>query len=127
MPKKIAIIEDDVEILNMYKIKLELAGYAVVTAENGIDALKVIKSEKPDLVLLDLLIPEKDGYEVLDEIRKCSDQKIKSVPVLVISNLSNEDDIAEAKSLGATDFLVKAKVNPSSILDKVNSYFPDIK
>ena len=120
MPKKIAIIEDDIEISDMYKIKLELGGYVVVSAENGADGLKLIKSEKPDLVLLDLLLPEKDGYEVMEELRKSNDPYIKSLPIVVISNLSNENDIAEAKDLGATDFLVKAKINPSSVLEKVN-------
>ncbi len=121
MPKKIAIIEDDLEIKDMYRIKLELGGYEVVSAENGADALKLIKSEKPDLVLLDLLLPEKDGYEVLEELKKSDDKHIKSIPVIVISNLSNENDILEAKELGATDFLIKAKINPASVLEKVNS------
>lgn len=126
MPKKIAIIEDDLEINDMYRIKLELGGYEVVSAENGAEALKLIKSEKPDLVLLDLLLPEKDGYEVLEELRKSSDRQIKSLPIIVISNLSNENDILEAKELGATDFLVKAKTNPASVLEKVNSVL-DVK
>jgi len=121
MPKKIAIIEDDLEIKDMYRIKLELGGYEVVSAENGADALKLIKSEKPDLVLLDLLLPEKDGYEVLEELKESNDMHIKSIPVIVISNLSNENDILEAKELGATDFLIKAKINPASVLEKVNS------
>ncbi|MFA6096653.1 MAG: response regulator [Candidatus Paceibacterota bacterium] len=120
MSKKIAIIEDDIEISDMYKIKLELGGYVIVSAENGTDGLKLIKSEKPDLVLLDLLLPEKDGYEVMEELKKSNDPYIKSLPIVVISNLSNEDDILEAKNLGATDFLVKAKINPASVLEKVN-------
>lgn len=120
MPKKIAIIEDDTEILNMYKLKLGIGGYDVVSAEKGTDALRLVKMEKPDLILLDLLLPEKDGYEILEEIKKSKDKQIKSIPIIVISNLSNENDIKEAKKLGAVDFLVKAKINPSSVLDKVN-------
>jgi len=121
MPKKIAIVEDDVEIQDMYKIKLELGGYTVISVENGIDALKLIKLEKPDLVLLDLLLPKKDGYEVLEELRKRKEPYFTSLPIVVISNLSNENDIIEAKSLGATDYLVKAKTNPADVLAKVDS------
>lgn len=121
MPKKIAIIEDEADIRDMYKIKLELGGYEVVSADNGTDGLKLIKSEKPDLVLLDILMPDKDGYEVLEEIKKSNDPKLKLTPVIVISNLSNENDISEAKELGASDFLVKAKINPSIALEKVNA------
>lgn len=121
MPKKVAIIEDDREIKEMYKIKLELGGYEIVGTDNGSDALKLIENEKPDLVLLDLLLPEKDGYEILEELKTSKNEKVRSIPVVVISNLSNENDILEAKNLGAADFLVKAKINPASVLEKVDS------
>ncbi len=118
---KIALIEDDIEILDMYKMKLELGGFNVITAENGIAALKLIKSEKPNLILLDILLPQKDGFEVLEELKSSKDKTISSIPVIIITNLSNESDQEEARRLGADDFLVKAKIDPGSVLEKVNN------
>jgi DNA-binding response OmpR family regulator len=118
---KIALIEDDVEIKDMYKMKLELGGYSVITAENGSDAVKLIKKEKPNLILLDILLPQKDGFEILAELKKSKDDDISSIPVIMISNLSSKDDQNEAKKLGAIDYLVKAKANPGLILEKVSA------
>ncbi len=121
--KKIALIEDDINIGEMYKIKLELSGYSVVTAEDGKSGLKLIEKEKPDLVLLDILLPKKDGFEVLEEIKKSKDEKIKSIPIIAMSNLSSNEDINEAKRLGASDYLVKAKTSPRDITDKIGAFF----
>ncbi len=118
---KIALIEDDIEILDMYKMKLELGGFNVITAENGIAALKLIKSERPNLILLDILLPQKDGFEVLEELKSSKDKTISSIPVIIITNLSNESDQEEARRLGADDFLVKPKIDPGSVLEKVNN------
>jgi len=121
--KKIAVVEDEAAIMDIYKIKLKLSGYQVVTAENGDVAIKIIKKEKPDLVLLDILLPKKDGFEVLDEIRKSEDEKIKSTPVIITSNLSNEEDIQEAKNIGIVDYVIKAKSTPSDIIKKIDKFF----
>ena len=120
---KIVLIEDDANIREMYKMKLELSGYVVLTADNGTKALESIKKEKPDLILLDILLPEKDGFEVLEEIKKTTDEKIKSIPVIMLSNLSNEEDLEEAKKLGALDYFVKAKTSPREIAEKVGEFF----
>ncbi len=122
MPKKIAIIEDDLEIKDMYRIKLELGGYEVVSAENGADVLKLIKSEKPDLILLDILLPKKDGFEVLREIKDSKNKEIKSIPVIMLSNLSNKEDIDEAKKLGASDYFIKAKISPKEVAEKIGEF-----
>ncbi|MDF1498001.1 MAG: response regulator [Patescibacteria group bacterium] len=121
--KKIAVVEDEAAIMDIYKIKLKLSGYQVVTAENGDVAIKIIKKEKPDLVLLDILLPKKDGFEVLDEIRKSEDEKIKSTPVIITSNLSNEEDIQEAKNIGIVDYVIKAKSTPLEIIKKIDKFF----
>ncbi len=120
--KKIALIEDDVNIREMYKMKLEIEGYNVICADDGEKALKVIKEESPDLVLLDILMPKKDGFEVLKELKNSQDSDIKSIPVVMLTNLSNREDIFEAKKLGASDYLVKAKVTPNEVADKVGSF-----
>ncbi len=120
---KIALIEDDVNIREMYKIKLELSGYDVSVAEDGAKALDLIKKENSDLVLLDILLPKKDGFEVLKEIKDSTDKKIKSIPVVMLSNLSSKEDINEAKKLGASDYFVKAKTSPGEIAEKVGEFF----
>jgi len=120
--KKIALIEDDANIREMYKMKLEMDGYNVVCADDGKKALEVIKKENPSLVLLDILLPEKDGFDVLGEIKNSQDDSVKSIPVIILSNLSNNEDILEAKKLGAIDYLVKAKVTPNEVADKVGSF-----
>lgn len=120
--KKIALIEDDVSIREMYKMKLEMEGYNVICAENGKEALELIKKEKPDLILLDILMPKKDGFEVLKELKNSQDDDIKSIPVIMLTNLSNKEDISEASKLGAVDYVVKAKASPSEVVDKIKSF-----
>ena len=120
--KKIALIEDDASIREMYKMKLEMEGYNIVCADDGEKALEVIKKENPDLILLDILMPKKDGFEVLKELKNSQDSGVKSIPVVMLTNLSNREDIAEAEKLGAADYLVKAKITPSEVADKVGSF-----
>lgn len=118
--KKIILVEDSFDIREMYRIKLEMENYEVVIAEDGSVVLNLIKKEKPDLILLDILLPKKDGFEVLEEIKKNQDNDIKSIPVIMLTNLSNKEDIEEAKKLGATDYFVKAKSTPEEIVEKIN-------
>ena len=118
--KKILLVEDDKNIREMYQMKLEMEGYEVITADDGKDALELIKKEKLDLVLLDILLPKKDGFEVLEEVRQSKDEKIKNIPIIIVSNLSHFDDQQEAKKFAVFDYLVKAKVTPQEMVDKVN-------
>ena len=120
---KIALVEDDANIRKMYRMKLELSGYDVLVAEDGAKALDLIKKANPDLVLLDILLPQKDGFEVLKELKDSKDEKVKSIPVIMLSNLSSKEDISEAKKLGASDYFVKAKINPREIIEKVGGFF----
>ena len=120
--KKIALIEDDASIREMYQMKLEMEGYNVVCADDGEKALEVIKKESPDLILLDILMPKKDGFEVLKELKDSQDSGVKSIPVVMLTNLSNREDIFEAEKLGAADYLIKAKITPSEVADKVESF-----
>jgi len=121
--RKIALIEDDINIKEMYKMKLELSGYDVITAEDGKEAVKLIKKAKPDLVLLDILLPKKDGFEVLKEIKDSKDEKVKSVPVIMLSNLSSKEDIDEAKKFGASDYFIKAEISPREMAEKIGDFF----
>ena len=118
--KKILLIEDDENIRKMYQMKLEMEGCRVVAVGDGQKILKLIKKENPNLILLDILLPQKDGFEILKEIRQSKNEKIKNIPVIIASNLSHPDDRQEAKNLNVFDYLVKAEVTPQEMADKVN-------
>lgn len=120
--KKIALIEDGAVIREMYKMKLEMEGYDVICAEDGEKALEVIKKEIPDLILLDILMPKKDGFEVLKELKDSQDDSVRSIPVIMLTNLSNKEDIVEAEKFGVVDYIVKAKTSPSEIINKIKTF-----
>lgn len=119
MSKKILIIEDDSFLQNMASKKLKGIGYEVQTADNADEASKALESSTPSLVLLDLLLPGVDGFEVLAKIR--ANDKTKSIPVLVFSNLSEDQDIKRCKDLGVSGFIVKSTVTMDELVNKINS------
>ncbi|MBW6440890.1 response regulator [Patescibacteria group bacterium] len=121
--KKIAVVEDDPTVKEIYEIKLRSNNYEVVSADNGLQAVKMIIKEKPDLVLLDILLPKMDGFDVIDKLKKSEDVKIRKVPVFIVSNLSSKEDIEEAKYLGVEDYIVKARSNPNDIIKKIKDFF----
>ena len=118
--KTILVAEDDSFYSNIYKFKLNKEGFDVQTANNGDEALKLAKEHKPDLILLDLIMPIKDGFETLKELKL--DPALKDVKVIVISNLGQDEDITRTKELGAQDYLVKANMSIQEMMDKVKSY-----
>ena len=117
MAKTILIIEDELSMQRALKNKLEQAGFSVVTADDGESGIAKIREAKPDLVLLDLIMPKLDGISVLREIK--SDESLKNVPVVILTNLSTGDKVAEAMQLGTFDFLVKANYSLDDVLRKV--------
>jgi len=119
MPKKILIIEDDPFLREMLFKKLKSAGYEVDAAVDGEQGLK--KTEGKDLVILDIMMPGMDGYEYLSKIREKEETKL--IPVIVLSNLGQKEEIEKAKELGAMDFLVKAQFTPDDIIEKVEKIF----
>lgn len=118
--KTILVAEDDSFYSNIYKFKLNKEGFNVQTATNGDEALKLAKEHKPDLILLDLIMPIKDGFETLKELKQ--DPTLKDVKVIVISNLGQDEDIIRTKELGAQDYLVKANMSIQEMMDKVKSF-----
>ncbi|SKA76094.1 two-component system, OmpR family, alkaline phosphatase synthesis response regulator PhoP [Clostridium sp. USBA 49] len=102
---KILIVDDEEHIQELIKFNLENVGYKVICAGNGIDALKLIKNEKPDLVLLDVMLPEKDGYDVCKEVRK--DISVSNIPIIMITAKSEELDKILGLELGADDYITK--------------------
>lgn len=117
MAKTVLIVEDEQSMLRALKNKLEHAGYVVHGANDGEEALVSIRSSRPDLVLLDLIMPKMDGISVLRQLK--ADEALRSVPVVILTNLSSGDKVAEAMQLGTFDFLVKANYSLDDVLKKV--------
>ena len=119
--KTILLAEDDAMISTMYKTKFEQAGFDVLIADNGADGLELALTNKPDLILLDIIMPQLDGFAVLERLKMSS--KTKSIPVILLTNLGTEEDIQKGQELGAKDYLVKANLTPAEVLDKVKKEF----
>lgn len=119
MPRKILIVEDDKFLRELITRKLVSEGYQTVEAADGEEGVRVTKSEKPDLVLLDLILPGIDGFEALTRIRR--DEETINIPVIILSNLGQKEDIERGLKLGATDYLIKAHFSPGEIIEKVSS------
>lgn len=115
--KKILLVEDDDFVGRAYKDGLQRAGFEVETATDGNEALKKAKSIRPDLIILDLVMPIKNGFEVLEELRK--DQSFGAVPIFVVSNLGQDTDIEKAMQLGATDYLVKNQFSMKQVVERI--------
>lgn len=120
MAKKILLVEDDEMISSMYKTRMEQSGYEILTANNGNDGLSTALKEKPDIILLDIILPQMDGFSVLQELR--GSKKTEKIPVFMLTNLGTEEDREKGKRLGANDYLVKASLTPADILHKIEEY-----
>lgn len=115
--KKIFLIEDDEMLVNMYSEKFQREGYTVETALNGSDGLKRVGPFQPDIILLDIVMPKMDGFEVLKKLKKKIDTK--DIPVILLTNLGQEEDVKKGKELGAVDYYIKANHTPAQIVAKV--------
>lgn len=118
MSKKILLVEDDGPIASALKLKLENSSFEVDLVTDGKEALEHITENDYDLVLLDLIMPNMDGFETLEEAKK---QKIK-VPFIVLSNLGQDEDIKKAKELGAKDYFIKSDIDLSQVIEKINAF-----
>lgn len=114
---KILIVDDDQALRQLYSIELSNRYYDVVSATNGEEGVEKVKSEKPDLVLLDIMMPKMDGIMALSKIRQ--DPTLKDLPILMLTNFGQENLIQRAFNSGATDYLLKYKVTPAEMADKV--------
>jgi len=117
MPHNILIVEDDKFLRELISQKLVKEGYNISQAIDGEEGLKKIKEEKPDLVLLDLILPGIDGFEVLARVQE--EQGAIRVPVIILSNLGQKEDVEKGLKLGAVDYLVKAHFTPGEIIEKM--------
>lgn len=115
--KKIIIVEDEEILKNLLHKKLTAEGYQVDVAEDGEEGLSKIRADKPDLILLDIIMPKMNGIEMLEEMVK--DDLLKDIPVIVVSNSGQPVEIDRAQKLGARDWLVKTEFEPQEVIDKV--------
>ena len=119
------IVEDDSFVLDIYQTKLSQEGYTVIEARNGVEAMKKLEKEKPDLLLLDIVMPYMDGIEVLKKIRERAD--LKNLPVILLTNLSQKEEINVGLGLGASDYLIKSHFTPSEVMEKIKICLPGKK
>lgn len=118
--KFILVAEDDKFYANIFRTKLSREGYEVQVAGDGEQVLNAARQKKPDLIMLDLIMPVKDGFEALEEIK--ADNSLKNIKVIVISNLGQDEDVKKAKDLGAVDYLIKTNMSINEMVEKVKSY-----
>lgn len=118
--KKILLAEDDEFLSSLIKNRLERDRFEVKVAKDGDEILEILKTYQPDLILLDIILPKKLGFEVLEEIQ--ANSKLKRAPVMVLSNLGQDSDIQRAKELGAVDYFIKAKVIIDDLIKRIQSF-----
>jgi len=117
---KILVIEDDPFLSNLLKLRLQKEQMEVISAKDGEEALKRLKEVEPDLILLDLILPKKSGFEILQNISL--NPTLHNKPVIIISNLGQTADIQRGKQLGAVEYFVKAKISIDDLISKIKEF-----
>jgi len=117
MAKKILLIEDEEIMISLLQRKLTMEGYEVSVTRDGEEGLKAMREVKPDLILLDIIMPKMGGFEVMTEMQK--DKTLAKIPVIVISNSGQPVELDRVQKLGAKDWLVKTEFDPQEVIDKV--------
>lgn len=119
MRNKILLVEDSKAVQQMYRNKLTIEQFQVLTADDGMQAIKLLSQEKPDLVLLDLMMPVMDGFKVLQVIK--TDRRLSDIPVLVFSAKGQPEEVEKALNLGAAGFIVKSTTKPNEVVEKIRT------
>lgn len=119
MAKKILVVDDEPELLKAITIRLKASGYELVTAPDGVEGLEKAKSLKPDLIVLDVLMPKMDGYEVCRMLK--FDEKYKSIPIIMLTAKAQDIDKAVGKKVGADDYLTKP-FETQELVDKIKKH-----
>ena len=113
----VLLIEDDQFLSDIYKTKFEMEGFKITLADSGETGLAAVKKKRPDIILLEILMPKMDGFEVLKNLKEKS--TTKNIPVILLTNLGQKDDVDKGLAMGASDYLIKAHFKPSETVDKV--------
>jgi len=119
MSKKIIIVEDDTFLQGLVAGKLSKEGFSITSITDGAVANATIEEENPDLLLLDLTVPNVDGFAILEKVR--ATESVKATPIIIFSNLGEDKDITRAKELGATDFMIKSNFTLDELATKIKS------
>ncbi|MBW6441293.1 response regulator transcription factor [Patescibacteria group bacterium] len=119
MPKKILFVEDDEGFFNIFSVPLKMKGYDVVHVPDGSAAVEKVITEKPDLVLLDIVLPGMSGLDILKELREREETSV--VKIIMLTNFGNDDNVAKAMDYGSDDYLMKYNIVPSELPDKIAS------
>lgn len=122
---KVLFVEDEEALADIYATKLSMEGFDVLTAKDGVEGVDLALHENPDLILLDIILPNKDGFEVLEDLKK--NPNLKTVPILMLSNLGQNYEVKRGMKLGAYKFLTKSDFTPSQVTKEVNSVIDEIK
>ncbi len=118
--KTVLLAEDDIFLTQLLTTRLQRAGINVIKAVDGEDILNILKTTTPDLILLDIILPKKSGFEVMEEMR--ANPLLKSGPIIIISNLGQESDIARGKQLGAVEYFIKAQTSIDDLVVKIKEF-----
>lgn len=116
MPKKILVVDDEAQLVEMVKMRLEAAGYDILCAYDGQEGLNKAKKEKPDLIILDLMLPKMDGYKVCGLLK--NDARYSKIPIIMFTARALDEDMRLGKDLGAEDYVIKP-FDPKLLLDKI--------
>ena len=119
----VLLVEDDPFLSNLLKVRLQKENVDVVLARDGEEALKKIEEDKPGLVLLDLILPKKSGFEILEKVS--TDPQLKDMPIIILSNLGQTNDIQRGKELGAVEYYVKAKISIDDLVGKIKTFLSE--
>jgi len=125
MKKNILIIEDDEFFRELLRKKLLTIGFSIIEAANGEEGIDLTKQKKPDLIILDLLLPNIDGFEVLSKVK--ADTNTSSIPVIIVSNLGQQEDVERGLKLGASDYMIKSQFDIDSIVTKIKGVLSGAK
>lgn len=117
--KVILLVDDDLTLREMYDERLKAEGFDIIQASNGDEAIKKAKEVKPNIILLDIMMPKVNGFDVLKELK--ADSELKDVPVIVLTALIQEVDKVQGKKLGAADYIVKSETMPGEVIAKIKN------
>jgi CheY-like chemotaxis protein len=120
---RVLFVEDDADLAEMYRLKLELDGYTVTRAADGEDGLRMAKEIHPDLIFLDIRLPRMDGFQVLERLR--ADEELKHIPVIILSNYGEKELVERGMRLGALEYLIKAETTPAGLSGGVRSWITE--
>jgi len=115
--KVILLVDDDLTLREMYEERLRAEGFSIIQASNGDEAIKKARDNKPSVILLDIMMPKINGFDVLKEIK--NDPDLKNIPVIVLTALIQDVDRLQGKKLGADDYIVKSETMPGEVIEKI--------